>query len=115
MSPLRKEAFRLLESLPEENLLSVIRLIHTATLGEVERPLKISSRLVDGEQIEVDRRNFIGVLEKNFARKSDAADIRKAINFITSSLSHMNESDKYKTVAQFREERLSEKYAEHLN
>lgn len=93
MSPLRQEALQILEATPEEELPALIR-----QMRALSEPLP-------------DRAEFRRILEQKFGLKDDAAEIHEAATFITGSLAKMNVVDKCKSVEDFRDERLREKYA----
>ncbi len=94
MTTLRQQAFEILENVPEENLLKIICYIQLKNLATIS---KVTSR------------------EKNLTLKKNADEFQSAIDGIKGVLSSMSDFNKNKSIADWREERLKEKYAEYFN
>jgi len=94
MTALRQQVFEILEKVPEENLLKIIRYIQLKNLATISKATSI---------------------EKNLTLKKNADEIQYAIDEIKGVLFSMSESDKNKSIADWREERLKEKYAAYFN
>lgn len=93
MTALRQQAFEMLESVPEENLLEIIQYIQVKNLAAISKAEN----------------------KKNFLFQNDANKIQSAIDNIKGILFSMSETDKNKSMKDWHEERLREKYAEYFN
>jgi|GEM_PF-2164846 len=99
MTALRQELFDAVSILPEDKISAALQYIRENFLS----PMKKTSQ------------DFHDITTKKFALKENADEIQAAIDGIKGALASMSEVDKNKSIADWREERLKEKYAEYFN
>ena len=102
MTALRQQLFDAVNILPEENILLALNYIRENFLSKPQE--KKSARLDAAE-----------IMTKKYALKENADEIQQAIDRVKGVLSSMSEADKNKSIAEWREERLREKYAEYFD
>lgn len=105
MTALRQELFDIVKILPEENILSALNYIRENFLSKPRKK----------ESVQPDLKNFHELMTKKYGLKENAAEIRASIDFITGALKDVDESSKKKSLKEWREERLREKYAEYFD
>ena len=105
MTTLRQELFDAVKILPEENILSALNYIRKNFLVQPQ----------EKKSAQPDLQNFREIMAKKYGLKENAAEIQASIDFITGVLKDFDESSKKKSLDDWREERLREKYAEYLD
>ena len=105
MTALRQELFDAVKILPEENILSALNYIRKNFLVQPQ----------EKKTTQPDLQNFREIMAKKYGLKENAAEIQASIDFITGVLKDFDESSKKKSLDDWREERLREKYTEYLD
>ena len=104
MTALRQELFDVVRILPEENISSALNYIRKNFLSPKKKDFS-----------EMSTEEFMKIMAKKYGLKDNAAEIQASVNFITGALKDIDESAKKKSLKEWREERLKEKYAEYLD
>ena len=99
MTALRQQLFDIVNLLPEDKISVAVQYIRENLLPQ---PKKKTPQNRD-------------ITTKKFALKENADEIQQAIDRVKGVLSSMSEADKNKSIAEWREERLREKYAEYFD
>ena len=108
MTALQQQAHKMIDMMPESVILNLIQLMQL----EQEKKESRKKELQEIERQEREIKAFGERMAKKFGLKENADEIQESIDRIKGALSSMNESDKNKSVKEWREERLREKYAE---
>ena len=111
MTALRQQAHEMLDMMPENIILNLIQLMQT----EQEKKEARQKELQELERQEREIKAFGERMAKKYGLKENADEIQKSIDFIKSLHPLMDESLKNKTLNEWREERLREKYAEYFD
>lgn len=111
MTALRQQAHEMLDMMPENIILNLIQLMQ----AEQEKKEARQKEWQELERQEREIKAFGERMAKKYGLKANADEIQESIDRIKGSLSSMSESDKNKSVKEWREERLREKYAEYFD
>ena len=105
MTALRQELFDAVKILPEENILSALNYIRKNFLVQPQ----------EKKSAQPDLQNFREIMAKKYGLKENADEIQASIDFIKSLHKFMDGNTADKTLDEWREERLKEKYAEYFD
>ena len=137
MTALRQQAQEMFDSFPDDKMIALIQFmkkeqqkkessvkeksIAFAELNSIineAHAKKEGARQKELQELECQEREikaFGERMAKKYGLKDNADEIQKSIDHIKGALSLMSESDKNKSVKEWREERLREKYAEYFD
>lgn len=105
MTALRQELVDLVEIVPEEKIFSVVQYIREKILNQPQKK----------DPTEMTTKEFEELMAKKYGLRENADEIQAAIDYIKSLHPLMDKSLANKTLEEWREERLKEKYGEYFN
>ena len=108
MTALRQQLFDAVNILPEDKISVALQYIRENLLPQQK---KKEATILDLKNL----KNFHENMAKKYGLKENADEIQQAIDRVKGVLSSMSEADKNKSIAEWREERLREKYAEYFD
>ena len=111
MTALRQQVHEMVDMMPESVLLNLIQLMQTEQTQQIE----VKKAKMPGTLSESEFKRLKSKLGDKLELKENADEIQKSIDFIKSLHPLMDESLKNKTLDEWREERLREKYAEYFD
>ena len=111
MTALRQQVHEMVDMMPENVLLNLIQLMQTEQTQQIE----VKKAKMPGTLSESEFKRLKSKLGDKLELKENADEIQESIDRIKGALSSMNEIDKKKSVKEWREERLREKYAEYFD
>ena len=111
MTALRQQVHEMVDMMPENILLNLIQLMQTEQTQQIE----VKKAKMPGTLSESEFKRLKSKLGDKLELKENADEIQKSIDFIKSLHPLMDESLKNKTLDEWREERLREKYAEYFD
>ena len=137
MTALRQQAQEMFDSFPDEKMIALIQFMEKeqqkkessteeksidfdelksiVTETHASKEEAKQKELQELERQEREIKAFGERMAKKYGLKENADEIQESIDRIKGALSSMSESDKNKSIKEWREERLREKYAEYFN